>query len=266
MKPWIHAESSAKRYGGIPEDYLEIHDLLDSSKGAIADSRHRALTHTSWFLFILEKIFGTTLTNSDGRTISVREIGERHILEDFRGRFIPTPQDYLGEMECKEWMIAGKGNPPPSFHKLRIGKMSNKEKYAEAKRKIEEAQKFCQETVRAIFDEGAAEVFAKHPRLKSFGWSQYTPYWCDGDVCEFSAMNDYPDIVLSGNDMEGDIEICEGHADARSLTYEEDKVICEDVKDFLGGFDDDDLLMMFEDHATVTVTRESVEVSECEHE
>jgi hypothetical protein len=113
-KPWIHAESSAKKYGGKPEDYIDIHNLLDSSKGAIADSRHRALTHNTWFLWILEKIFGTVITNSEGRKISVREIGEQHILEDYRLRFIPSAQDFLQEIEIKEWMVSGKGQPPSS--------------------------------------------------------------------------------------------------------------------------------------------------------
>ena len=118
-KPWIHAESSARKFGGKPDDYLPIHDLLDSSKSVIADNRHRALTHTSWFIgFILEKIFGTTLTNSDGKIVSVRDVGEQHVLEDFGNRFIPSAQDYLAEMEHQEWMIAGKGEPPPSFRRL----------------------------------------------------------------------------------------------------------------------------------------------------
>lgn len=118
-KPWIHAKSSARRFGGQPEDYLEIHKLMDSSKGAIADSRHRALTHTSWFLSnILERIFGVTFVNSDGKVISTRDIGEQHILEDFGGRFIPTPQDYLEHCDFQQWMIAGKGGNPSSYKKL----------------------------------------------------------------------------------------------------------------------------------------------------
>ncbi len=117
-KPWIHAESSAKRYGGKPEDYIEIHNLMDSSKAVIADSRHRALTHNSWFVgTILEKIFGTTITNSAGRQISVRDIGEQHVLEDFGNRFIPSGQDYLAEIEFQDWMLSGKGQPP-SYAKL----------------------------------------------------------------------------------------------------------------------------------------------------
>ena len=92
---------------------------MDSSKGTIADSRHRALTHNAWFVgTILEKIFGVTFKNSDGMTISVRDIGEQHVLEDYRMRFIPSAQDFLQEMEVKEWMIAGKGKPPTSAERL----------------------------------------------------------------------------------------------------------------------------------------------------
>lgn len=118
-KPYVHAKSSAKRYGGVPEDYLEIHNLMDSSKATIADSRHRALTHNSWFVgFVLEKVFGTTMTNSDGKVVSVRDLGEQHILEDFGGRFIPTPQDYLQDLPVAQWMMAGKGTPPASYRLL----------------------------------------------------------------------------------------------------------------------------------------------------
>jgi hypothetical protein len=118
-KPWIHAESSAKKFGGKPEDYIKIHNLMDSSKGTIADSRHRALTHNAWFVgTILEQIFGVTFKNSDGMTVSVRDIGEQHVLEDYRMRFIPSAQDFLQEMEVKEWMIAGKGKPPTSAERL----------------------------------------------------------------------------------------------------------------------------------------------------
>jgi len=117
-KPWIHAQSSAKKFGGIPEDYIEIHNLMDSSKGAIPDNRHRALTHTSWFLStILEKVFGVTIKNSDGKTVSVRDIGEQHILEDYGGKFIPTAQDFLQEIRHSDWMNNGR-EVPPSCAKL----------------------------------------------------------------------------------------------------------------------------------------------------
>lgn len=110
-KPYIHSLSSVRRYGGAPEDYMPIHEFMDSSKSAIPDNRHRALTHTSWFLStVLERVFGSTFTNSAGRVVSVRDIGEMHIGEDCRG-VIPTAQDYLQEMGFKGWMN-NKGVPP----------------------------------------------------------------------------------------------------------------------------------------------------------
>jgi hypothetical protein len=114
-KPWIHSLSSARKFGGKPEDYIEIHNFLDSSKGVIADNRHRALTHNSWFLsVVLERVFGVTFKNSADRTISVRDIGEQHVFEDLG--CIPSGQDYLAELEYKSWM-EGKGKPP-SFKKV----------------------------------------------------------------------------------------------------------------------------------------------------
>lgn len=94
---------------------------MDSSKGAIGDNRHRALTHNSWFISAdgpLEKIFGVVIKNSDGKEVSVRDVGEQHILEDFGMRFIPTPQDYLQEMEMKSWMNNSKESVPSSFKKI----------------------------------------------------------------------------------------------------------------------------------------------------
>jgi hypothetical protein len=106
----------------VPEDYLEIHDFMDSSKSAMADSRHRALTHNAWFVGPggpLERCFGHNITNSDGRQVSVREVGEQHVLEDYAGRFIPSPQDFLSHMDMQEWMVSGLGEAPPSCVRLR---------------------------------------------------------------------------------------------------------------------------------------------------
>lgn len=120
-KPLIHAENNVRKYGGVVEDYLPIHDLMDSSKSVVVDQRHRCLTHNSWFLFILEKIFGSYITNSDGKKISVRQIGEEHILEDFGNKFIPTGQDWLSNLSLKPWMKNAESGMPDSYKSLPIG-------------------------------------------------------------------------------------------------------------------------------------------------
>ena len=37
--PYFHATGSAKRWGGVPEDYLAIHDWFDATKEQFADFR-----------------------------------------------------------------------------------------------------------------------------------------------------------------------------------------------------------------------------------
>ena len=113
MKPILHAESSARKYGGKSDDYIAIHDFMDSTKSAVADNRHRVITHNAWFIGPdgpLERAFGKTLINSDGRTISVRTIGEQHCVEDFGG-VIPTLQDWIMSIKSELWM-SGQGLPP----------------------------------------------------------------------------------------------------------------------------------------------------------
>lgn len=98
---------------------MDIHLFLDSSKRVFADQRHRCLTHNSWFVAeVLPRVFGHTRTNSDARVYSVADVGEQHVLEDFGMKFIPSPQDYLQEIEMKGWMQNGQGEPPTSAAKL----------------------------------------------------------------------------------------------------------------------------------------------------
>jgi len=53
-----HAESSAKQFGGKAEDYLEIHEMMDSSKSSHADNRHRVIFHSAMGSYIMQKMFG----------------------------------------------------------------------------------------------------------------------------------------------------------------------------------------------------------------
>jgi hypothetical protein len=139
----------------VPEDYIEIHDLMDSSKEVFPDNRHRALTHNAWFIFIVERVFGhnlkVTCVECDGegtlgqdtevydhingfgekpceacetsgfqqREVSVRDVAEQHILEDFGGKYIPSAQDYLEHMSFQEWMNNGRSGTPSSHKKIR---------------------------------------------------------------------------------------------------------------------------------------------------
>lgn len=97
-----HAVSSARKWGGTPEDYLPVHTWLDGSKLILADFRHRALRHHAEGCWLAEEIFGVTITNSAGRVVPVRLIAEQHIIEDL-GR-IPSFADWVRAIRPEPWM------------------------------------------------------------------------------------------------------------------------------------------------------------------
>ena len=117
--------SSARKWGGTSDDYIEIHHWFDESKAFFSDFRHRALRHHSEGIFLCERIFGHTVTLSTcakcgeeksehwefgdenlhvfvPKKIPVRWIGEQHVLEDL-GR-IPTAADWLECITPAPWM------------------------------------------------------------------------------------------------------------------------------------------------------------------
>lgn len=106
--PMIHSKSSVKRWGGKVEDYLAIHELIDSPKATMNNNTSRALTHNTWFAYtIIPKIFGYNITNSDGKSVDTIDIAMLHISEDFRHKGIPTAQDYLENMVVQSWFSNG---------------------------------------------------------------------------------------------------------------------------------------------------------------
>lgn len=99
---YYHARSSVARWGGAVDDYQPLHDWFDKSKSITADFRHRALRHHAEGIFALEEKFGTTITNSDGRVVPVRLLGEQHVQEDLG--FIPSFADWVRCIPPEPWM------------------------------------------------------------------------------------------------------------------------------------------------------------------
>lgn len=95
-----HAQISARRRGGVAEDYIDIHQFIDSTKNLCSDNRHR-IFHTLWAVNeIVLPIFGHQIINSDGNMIDVKDLCEKdHLLVDYRHRFIPTLSDFVQAMD-----------------------------------------------------------------------------------------------------------------------------------------------------------------------
>jgi len=91
------------------------------------------------------------------------------------------------------------------------------------------------------------EIFKKFPDLKTFAWTQYTPYFNDGEPCYFS-VNTYS-IEINGNWDSGNSKI--------------EKAVTE----VLERIDSETMETLFGDHVQVTVNWDgSIKTSEHSHD
>jgi hypothetical protein len=114
------------------------------------------------------------------------------------------------------------------------------------------------EASKAIFTEEVKALFEKFPKLVSFSWTQYTPYFNDGEPCIFSAHTDYPSIQF-GDEDEREDEYTNRETPGRSEAVEA-------VSEFLSNFTEEQYELTFGDHSEVIVTKDGVEVEEYSHD
>ncbi|TXI89538.1 MAG: hypothetical protein E6Q40_02140 [Cupriavidus sp.] len=96
--------ASARRYGGVAEDYHRLHSFFDTFESEDWNCLPLfALRHHSEALFLAEQFFkAPTLTNSNGRKVPIRALGEQHMILHF-GR-VPVPADWLRCVNIQPWM------------------------------------------------------------------------------------------------------------------------------------------------------------------
>jgi|ERR1044072_1039248 hypothetical protein len=108
-------------------------------------------------------------------------------------------------------------------------------RYEETMKAVKEARKEAQKVAAKAINEGFADIFAAHPNVNTLAWPQYTPYFNDGDPCEFGVRAYAERIEVNGySEYEQDNEDLD-------LTEEEFDEIVAKVEDFVNIFDDDDL-------------------------
>lgn len=133
-----------------------------------------------------------------------------------------------------------------------------------------------------LFDDFCKSIFQKYTKLESFGWSQYTPYFNDGDICVFTANTDY--LKINGEFAEESkwynvnsikdwgkwnpkLKKYVGRVETVNESYDEVLAKATDeIRDFLSLFDNDFFLRKFGDHADVTINSSGFSVDECEHD
>lgn len=147
---------------------------------------------------------------------------------------------------------------------------------AKGKEEISKIKTELREKLRNNFHGLTKELFQTFPELKSIGWKQYTPYFNDGEACEFRSMHDYP--TINGNDENyGESKQEDSVLDIVTLGSETIwkrgegnvtnpdynpyyKEIVDTVKEFLNQFDDEDMKDLFGNHVSIDITENGVEV------
>ena len=94
---------------------------------------------------------------------------------------------------------------------------------------FEEKKKAMLAEIQKEFPTMFVDLFKQAPNLKSFGWTQYTPYFNDGDTCEFGVHIDYPYVNGVNEDYDGESDISIRIYDYKKLETEEDVRINDEV-------------------------------------
>lgn len=95
MDYWKHSLLSQRKFGGQPNDYVAIHEFLDSSKLFMFNLKHRLLLHNTFGIELCIELFGSLIVNSDNKTVLTRDIAAEHCKEDLSG-VVPTLNDWFG--------------------------------------------------------------------------------------------------------------------------------------------------------------------------
>lgn len=140
-----------------------------------------------------------------------------------------------------------------------------------------------QQTAQQLFKETTKVFFVENPAVKAIVWNQYTPYFNDGDTCEFSvhepcftnAEGDDLDDISWGEyngDREG-IWASESWGINNSQAQADDAYIgvnaqsCYNFSNIITSAEMQDVMLhMFGDHVRVVVTAEGFDVSSCDHD
>jgi hypothetical protein len=135
------------------------------------------------------------------------------------------------------------------------------EEVVRKRKELKEKIKSFREEVKEIFKDAVNGIFVKNPRLISFSWTQYTPYFNDGDTCRFRASTSYPSYTYlnaEGDELEYDENYGEGDGQNSNLKRQITSILCL--------FEDEELEDFFGDHVTVRVTRTGIETEDYDHE
>lgn len=153
----------------------------------------------------------------------------------------------------------------------------------------EELNKRFQAKAQELFKETTKEFFHKNPGITAIIWTQYTPYFNDGESCVFSVGDPYftnaneeqMDDITSYGEYEGedegvwsesdwifssDSDYCRTKREEMDLTKVDGRSISKFSSMIQSSEMEDVMEAMFGDHVRVVATREGFDVQDHDHD
>mgnify|MGYP001569417103 CR=1 FL=1 len=129
------------------------------------------------------------------------------------------------------------------------------EKMKAKREQLDEQRKARIEEGKKEFKELFTEFFEAYPEVTALRWRQYTPYFNDGDSCEFSIG----ELFATAHPIkaDGDTESEDGDYDDGYDLPKYNTPLRDDMRAVALVMDDDVCLALFGDHVKVTIPRGS---------
>lgn len=138
-------------------------------------------------------------------------------------------------------------------------------------------KKQFQAEAQSMLKEAASEFFKNNPGIKLICWTQYTPYFNDGDTCTFRVN----DVYFSNAEGDDQDDICgwgeyEGenpdvwsdlwnYLPTNNPTFSAND--CHAISEMISSSDMEDVLLeMFGDHAAIKLSATGFSINEHEHD
>lgn len=145
---------------------------------------------------------------------------------------------------------------------------------------LEEHHRSFTERAKDLIRPAFAEYFEKHPDVETVAWSQYTPYFMDGDECVFGVNSDEESIEINAvsfydheqyDTLRPTIGYRAEDGSWQSKTNEQfneaEATKYTDASELIGAVPSDLMKAMFGDHIQVTAHRDGrIETDEYSHD
>ena len=126
-----------------------------------------------------------------------------------------------------------------------------------------------------VFEGELTQIFAAFfqavPKVKSVAWTQYTPYFADGDACTFS-LNTIYFSTTDGSDFSGHYDEDNSEDEWSGELYsikdylsQKENEICSQLESLLSQ-NEEFLEDIFGDHVKIVVNENGIETNEHEHD